>query len=82
MTDLDTACASLAALCRASGMLGVNLSICVDGRVHVEVFRDSIRSTIWNTSAHVDADIAHPGDPLPAPSQAVLTALDKLRKRP
>jgi hypothetical protein len=68
MSVLDDACKQLHELCRELQILGANVSVCVDGRVHVEL----LRSSFGGPGVH--ADIAHPDDPLPAPSEAIAIA--------
>jgi len=74
-SSLDTACLELFALCRELGIWGVQFGVRCDGRVDVELLRDSVGSI------REHADVAHPEDPMPTPSRALTLATEKMREQ-
>jgi hypothetical protein len=74
-TSLDTACRELAALCQELGIWGAHVGVRCDGRVEVELLRDSVGSV------REHADITHPENPLPAPSRALTMVTEKMREQ-
>jgi hypothetical protein len=75
MWTLEEVCRNLRELAHANGLLGINISVCVDHRVHVEAVVDSL------CSVGVHADVHPEGSPLPLPSVALERAINKAAER-
>jgi hypothetical protein len=73
--SLDVGLDAVRRLVRASGLLGVNISVCADGRVSIEALKDSARTK------RGEADLHPEGSVLPLPSDMVARLVHEVESK-